>query len=787
VVLAVALASGLAYSSLGHSGSAASKVDLSGGTAWFADSQSGTVSLLDGATESRISVAALASQNDNISAVQSGIQSGSGAYVVDRTAGTVSRIDGATLQSTVRREVDSPGDTSLAVVSNAPATWLITHQGTLAEEVDPLTLAAIGPPQPISGTSAPPIETPDGALWTMGAGGTVYSFDAGIHRTTTHPGGGALVEADGRPVVADTAGNKYVVLDPHSGHAERSFDVEFTSPTAELVGGGGASPLIAAVGSANGDLQVTDIRSGSSAVLAIGDAGRFGAPVVQGDLIFVPDFQDGVVGVARFQGGSLVAVGYVPVGAGQFELSIHNGSVWFDNPSTSLAGVITPDFVAYAIAKVGGNGAGQVVGRLEKTLPAHGVHTPATTPGGTHTKPTRPPLTAPPPTSPVTTPPVSVPVSAPPSATTVPVTVPPAPPAPTISWSPTTVYVDQAVTFAAVTQGAKVFQWTFQGGSPGTVTLADSPSVTWGQPGTYAVTLVTTRNGQSSAPANAQITVLARPTTTTSPATTPHSTTTAATTCNDATQTVDYTTHAGLVVTVPVGCTHARFEIQGAMGGGSGDASGTYNGGGGADIVIQNYPVTPGALYWLAAGQPGGSGAPSSPGTGGPNPTGVTGSGGGSGVDCGAASTGAGGGGESVLYQGNGPTGTLLVIAAGGGGAGWAEPGGDSARAGASDTGNDGGAPGTATGPGTNGSSSTLSIGEGDGAAGSGGDGQPCQDGGAAGGAGGAGLYGGSGGYDSGGGGGSDYVATTVPSADVTVSDGGFFSSLPNAVSVTWS
>jgi ubiquinone/menaquinone biosynthesis C-methylase UbiE len=66
-------------SSLAHRGAQSSDLELNPGTAWFADSGAGQVSLLDGGTASRISEDAVAVGGQDIRVVQSGTQSDSGA------------------------------------------------------------------------------------------------------------------------------------------------------------------------------------------------------------------------------------------------------------------------------------------------------------------------------------------------------------------------------------------------------------------------------------------------------------------------------------------------------------------------------------------------------------------------------------------------------------------------------------------------------------------------------------------------------------------------------------
>jgi hypothetical protein len=127
-VVVAALVGTLAVSMWGHRGSPSSQLDLNPGTAWFADEAAGTVSLLDGATASRISEQSVpgARASDDLVVEESGIQSGSGAYVMDRRAGTVSYVDGATLLVDNQVTPSPAGnDKDLSVASNArPNRWI---------------------------------------------------------------------------------------------------------------------------------------------------------------------------------------------------------------------------------------------------------------------------------------------------------------------------------------------------------------------------------------------------------------------------------------------------------------------------------------------------------------------------------------------------------------------------------------------------------------------------------------------------------------------------------------
>ena len=417
-----------------------------------------------------------------------------------------------------------PDDTKLAVVSNPTATWVIGQGGSLAEQVDPTSLAPLGPPQQLA-VAAPPVLIPDGSLWTTQTGGVVESFANGVAHTRTRPAAGpfTLLAADARPVLAEPAQHDIVVLDAHRG--QPAFNVAFDPPeTSPQVSGSANSPYVMAVGSHTSNLEVIDLQDRRAATIAIGDpsprVARYGPAVIKDNLIFVPDYLQGAVIVVRVAHDTLTLVGQVTVGLDdQFVLLTHNNNVWFDDPTGNSAGVITTDLTAIAIAKVGGNGQGHLVGHRQPVhfaTPAGGsshhdggsnnngtnngddasktnkrqrankgnhvnkgsdANKGSTNKGGGTNNNNRggnkgggsqqnPPAT------------------------------------PTFTWSPTQPATGQPVTFTDTTPGPhRVDQWTFQQGNPATTTATPRPTVTWTQPGTYTVTLTVTNNGSSSSTA----------------------------------------------------------------------------------------------------------------------------------------------------------------------------------------------------------------------------------------------------------------------------------------------
>lgn len=674
VAIIGAILAGFTISSFGHDGKPSSLLDLNAGTAWFVDRATGQASLLDGGTASRISEQRVAAPGDDISVVPSGVQSGSGAYVVDHTTGAVTPIDGATLQPGSPVRFSTPGDPSLALVSNPRATWVIEQDGSLVQQVAPTTLDPLGPPLPLSGTSAQ-VETPDGSLWTAGAGGFVYSFGAGVQHSRSRPVRGqfTLVEAGSQPAAADVSQGQVAILGSRGTATRRiAFNPPGTAPT---VSGAGAAPYVMAVGPTDGDLQVTDIADSRPANTAIGDTSRtprYGTAVSSGNEIFVPDYAQGAVVVVEARDGQLAAVGQVSVGLHSFDLFDYDGSVWFDDPATADAGVITTDpsgdLEAVEIPKSGGDGQGTVVGHLTpvrfRSLNHPGPDTSsitasrgAPTSAATHSTTTAQPITTIPPT---TTSQSTTTIQAT-TTTTMPAPTMPAPtvpastattsagpaPLPGFTWSPMPAVAGRAETFLDTTANPhRIFQWTFADaeGQAFLTTTTSSPTVTLST-GTYLITLVVTEAGQSYSTRRLVDVGAAPPTVA----------------CSGTSVKVDawIDSSPSKTVNVPPGCTKASFMVNGADGGTVKDPpASNYGGGGpGAQVTVSNYPVTPGEKVVLEAGRPGGDG-PSNGCT-----RDEAECNGGIAGCAGAGASGGGGGMSSVMING-----AYAIIAGGGGG-----------------------------------------------------------------------------------------------------------------------
>jgi hypothetical protein len=331
-----------------HSGYPATRPRLGSGTAWLPSYRVGQLTLLDGSTAEVDGQVQVAAAGDRIDAVQRG----STAYAVDRTTGTVRRVDGATFQAgTPRTLIADARDGLVAYPTDTDVYVLDTDRGLLAL-ADAQTLAQQGNPRPVSAGSAVLDDT--GRLWTLDpATGDVTGYEDGQARVRAHvAGSGALVLAGGAPVVVDDRDGTATVLDPGSGAVGRG--VALGTRTGERIrASGSATARRLYVVSARGVLGICDLAAVScDTAVPIGAAGdELGTAVESGNRVFVPDYTSGQVWVVDVSGVSVVARPRVLAPGTTFQLLDRDGVVFFNDPDSEHAGVITLDGGVRPVAK----------------------------------------------------------------------------------------------------------------------------------------------------------------------------------------------------------------------------------------------------------------------------------------------------------------------------------------------------------------------------------------------------------------------------------------------------
>lgn len=536
-----ALAGAIAVIGAGH-GYPVQDVRLLSGSAWLASSQAGQVTLLDGAS------AEVAAQ---VQAAPAGhaldvVQQGSTAYAIDRTAGTLRRIDGATFgMSAVATPV--PGAQSgLTAFADSHHVYAMDAQRGLLTSADPRTLAPEGPPISLAAqvSAGSTVLDDAGRLWLIDNGtGDLTEVSGGkrtVHRDAARPGHDVLTLVNGEPVIVDTAERKAISVDADSGTPGSALDLDLRpSDTIAVSGSPHAHRLYVVMSRGLLDICDTTARTCGTAVPLDTAGNDLGPAVEAGDRLFVPDYTTGQVWLIDLGRQTVVATAQVLTPAARFQLLTRDGVVFFNDPDSERAGVISLDGAVRQVAKydpadpskglVGNKpptapstkpssapsspqtsaSASAPTSTRASTSPSTPASTPVSAPPSTPAATPTPPRPTTVPTAPPTTPPVTVPhpttTPAPSPTTSEPVSL-------KITLSKTSAMVGEAVTFQVTNASGPqptAVHWTFGDGAHFD---GVSASHAWTAPGTYAITATATMPGGSvQAPLSVSLTVTAVP------------------------------------------------------------------------------------------------------------------------------------------------------------------------------------------------------------------------------------------------------------------------------------
>jgi hypothetical protein len=211
-------------------------------------------------------------------------------------------------------------------------------------------------------------------------------------------------------------------------------------------------------------------------------------------------------------------------------------------------------------------------------------------------------------------------------------------PSASFSWTPSTIVINQNITFNPIQSGAS-YSWSFQGGNPSVSTI-QNPLVQWSSAGNWNVSLSVTANGCSASSTQ----------------------TVTSSSCNyvPGSQTFSFTGNVQNF-TVPACVTQVNIQCWAAQGG---NCSSSWNGTGGlGGYAAGDLQVSPGqTIYIYVGGQ--GEGFPLGTGNGGNYRWDMGGWNGG-----GIGFTAGGGGGASDVRVGGQSLGDRVIVAGGGGGA----------------------------------------------------------------------------------------------------------------------
>ena len=320
---------------------------LADGSVWLPSLAIGGVSLLDGSNGSIATSLGVADQGDQFEVVQWG----SDAILVNESAGTVSRLDGANWSiATGRVQFGEPGS-DLDVIAGRTSGWLV-QSGSVA----PLNLETLEQREaaPVSGRLSEGLVADDGSL--------LYSSqesDVALRRFSSEDSDVIMISDMTGPVALRDLGEKNVGVDLDDqrvwleGSGIVCSRLEFPDGADLGVGGGDGQLLV--VSDQGGLMMWSPEDSGcpTSADFLSMEAGTYGQPAVTDGWGVVPDFGRSEVVVVDLERREIVARQAVP-GLSQgstFELVAETGSVWFNDPASTVAGLIRRSGEVVPVAK----------------------------------------------------------------------------------------------------------------------------------------------------------------------------------------------------------------------------------------------------------------------------------------------------------------------------------------------------------------------------------------------------------------------------------------------------
>lgn len=480
---AAVMLAGLVIAGAGH-GYPAHEVRLLSGAAWLASSRVGQVTLLDGVSADVAAQMQVAPPGHAIDV----IQQGANAYVVDHTAGTMRRVDGATFDLTAPATPIPDAHAGLTGYADADAVHALDTDRGILVTADPHTLTPTGPPVSLAAhlSRDSSIVDDSGRLWVVDdSTGDVLGISGGariVGHGVARPGHALLTSVGGHPVVVDPVARKAITIDPDTGTAAASQDLDLRSDDTLAVSGSPHGNRLYVVLS-RGVLDICDLSASvcDTVVALDGNHDDLGPAVEAGGRLFVPDYSTGQVWVVDLDRHAVVATAEVLTPAARFQLLNRDGVVFFNDPDSERAGVVSITGVVTRVAKYD-------PGAANKAGAAPAV--PGTTAAAPPPARDRRPVTTTPPAIPSS--PVTVPRR--PSPSPPPTTTPAVHLAVTLSTTTPTVGQDATLQVRTDTGPPSTAHWTFGDGQ-----AADGATVThrWATAGTYQVSVqATTADGR---------------------------------------------------------------------------------------------------------------------------------------------------------------------------------------------------------------------------------------------------------------------------------------------------
>ncbi len=319
------------------------------GAAWLTSTALGGISLHDGGDGAAMTNLQVAQPGDDFAIAQNGPNT----ILVNNTTGEIARVEAATWSVPQRIGIADPGEGLVLALGN-DAGWII-RSGSVAP-VDPSSLS-LRAALPVGEQLAAAAVASDGSLLFSGEArdSEVYRFVAGEEPS--------VVEGLSGPV-------SFANLNSGVAGLDRDGGAVWLEGAGIVCDGLEVPPDTALVGSGTGSRFVAVAETGSVFVWAPADGcptteeflaiapGSFGAPVVADGWAVIPDVSSGEVIIIDLDEISVIGRRGVLEPGTDFDLVGEDDSIWFNDPTSEVAGLVKPNGEVIEIEKYSDDGIG---------------------------------------------------------------------------------------------------------------------------------------------------------------------------------------------------------------------------------------------------------------------------------------------------------------------------------------------------------------------------------------------------------------------------------------------
>ncbi|MEO3868610.1 fibronectin type III domain-containing protein [Nonomuraea sp. B12E4] len=355
-------------------GVSSARPELSDVGAWLASALNGEVvhaNGLSGQVDARVDLAG-GKQGQPLKVVQDG----NNVLVVDESTGQVSRVDPAQLDVAQTGTIGAGG---MQIVMGAGKAYGVDPRTGTVQQLDPLTVAAVGAPITLKGPLGRPGIDANGTLWVPvpeeGTLAQVSGTRQGRAVTVGEPGDPlTLTIANGVPLVTNSAAASAILISSAGAMLQVSLPSTVTNAgrAGVLVPAVAESRVVPILAPKQGALVLVDTASGALTTVSV-KGGKLGAPQALGRRVYIADESTGRLIVYDTVARQFETEKVVTGRPGPLEVFVKDGLLWVNDQFSEIALVIEQD------------GRGRRVGKYDEALDQKDTPTPLPIPTGVPT------------------------------------------------------------------------------------------------------------------------------------------------------------------------------------------------------------------------------------------------------------------------------------------------------------------------------------------------------------------------------------------------------------------